>query len=174
MGFSLSHADFGFGMAFAVIAGIFAANLGWPPLIICAIVPIILGGAYALQKLTLIECVFLIHSLIAGIFYFHIYLAWRAKGVSMPFEEKVAFSAIVSDEPEPVAHSVILNANLQMPLKGSVEILAPPESDFHYGDLITVNGKIEPSDAPGSNPFVLPTAVTFISAHHGFWLREAM
>ncbi|HEX4104159.1 MAG TPA: ComEC/Rec2 family competence protein [Candidatus Paceibacterota bacterium] len=174
MRFLILPADLAFGIVFAFIVGAFAANLGWNSYAVLGIAAIGLAVAYADKKLARAECVLFCISLVAGIFYFHAYLSRKTESTAMPFNKEISFSAIVTDEPQPAAHSRILDVAVQMPLKGSVEILAPPNNQAQYGDLLVIKGKIEPPGQTGEAPFVYSPKITFISAHHGFLLREKM
>lgn len=170
----ISSADLAFGLAFAFLAGAFAANVGWRPFVALIVAFIIVFTLYRFKKYHRTACLVFLVSFTVGISYVYGYLAWTASKAKMPFNTKITFAAVVTDEPRTGANSIIVSAAAQPPLRGSVEILAPPYSNIHYGDLLAIQGKIEPPENTGSEPLIIWPRIVLISAHHGFWLREKM
>jgi competence protein ComEC len=112
-------------------------------------------------------------ALVAGVFYFHIYLALKDSHTNLPLGKKVSLVGIIVDEPKPSEKYLLLEMKAEAPLAGRVVVLARQGSDFHYGDEVRAIGTINKSD-DGGEPIMFSPEIIKIAGHKGFWLREKM
>ncbi|MGC9968899.1 MAG: ComEC/Rec2 family competence protein [Minisyncoccia bacterium] len=174
MAFSLHPADTAFGITLLFLAGIFIAGLGWHFFVF--FLAVLAGGvASVLFKRALWkECALFCCAMLAGALYYHLYFHIEDAKTNLPFGQKGVFSVTISDEPQPSEKFLMLTADAEPPFAGTVEIFAPPESDFQYGELIRVAGTVNPPDMPGGNAIIFTPKITVLAEHRGFWLREWM
>ncbi|MGC9599185.1 MAG: ComEC/Rec2 family competence protein [Minisyncoccia bacterium] len=175
MTFSLHPADMAFGIALLFLAGIFVAGVGWHFFIFFAAT--LLGGVAAIlyKRQLWKECAIFLCAAVLGALYYHFFFRLEEAKMKLPFETLTTFQAFVSDEPQPSEKFLIVTAEAEPPYAGTVKIMAPPESDFPYGEILSVTGTIVPSEAAGSDPVVFsPKNIAVLATHRGFWLRERM
>jgi competence protein ComEC len=174
MASSLHPGDFAFGGALLFLVGVFAVSLGWHSYVL--FIAALLGAAFlaTFKKWLWKECLFFFLAIFAGVLYYHAFFRLQDARRNMPFGTFASFSAVISDEPSPSQKYLMITADAQPPLVGTILILAPPESNFNYGDLLHVDGVINPPDAEGGDPVVFSPKITVTAAHRGFWLREWM
>ncbi len=175
MAFLLHPADVAFGIAALFLFGIFVTSMGWQ-FGIFFIAALCAGTISILVKRRLWrECAAFLCALVFGALYYHFYFRAGAARTNLPFGEQTTFSVFVSDEPQPSQNYLIITASAEPPFAGTLPILAPPESDYQYGDILEIMGTINPPDATGGNAFVyLPSRIIVEKRHMGFWLREWM
>ena len=179
MALSLHPADTAFGITLLFLAGIFIAGLGWH-FFIFFLAALAGGAASILFRRTLWkECALFCCAMLAGALYYHLYFHIEDAKTNLPFGQKTTFSAIVADEPQPTEKFLMLTADAEPPLAGTITILAPPESEFRYGELLTITGVVNPPDAAagggsGGNAYMFTPKITVLAEHRGFWLREWM
>ena len=171
-----SIGDVAFGAAAGFLAGIVAANMGLPwfltGTVACAAY-FALGFLFSFKKMWHFG-LFVFFCLFLGVFYFHLYENTAAARTNLIFNQNISFSGVVSDEPEVSAKYILFTADLRRPFAGEVTILAPPQSDFHYGDLLSIEGTIAPPSTTGDTAFSYLPQITFVSSGNGFWLREKL
>lgn len=175
MAFSLHPADTAFGIALLFLTGIFIAGLGWHFFIF--FIAALAGGAVSIlfKRALWKECAIFCCAMFAGTLYYHLYFHIEATKINLPLGTRATFSAVVTDEPQPTEKFLILTVSAEPPFPGTLTVLAPPESDLHYGELLKIDGTINLPDTPGGAPFMFsPKRITVIAAHRGFFLREWM
>lgn len=174
MAFFLHPADTAFGITLFFLAGIFITSLGWHFFIF--FVAALLGTVATIlfKRRLWRECIIFLCAALLGALYYHLYFHIEEAKTNLPFGERSTFSMIVSDEPQPTEKFLMLATEAEPPFAGTIEILAPPESHFQYGDLLEVNGVVNPSDMQGGNAIMFTPKITVLAEHRGFWLREWM
>ncbi len=169
----LSVADIAFGIATSFVVGILVAGLGWN---LAITIFIALGGFIAARYgknifLWREICIF-ITTICLGALYYHIYLTWDALALTLPYGQQISISALVVDEPkESVKYEVF---DIAPQRSHVITILAPPGSDYRYGDLLQLQGILNMPDAPGENPLMATPKIKILGAARGFWLREQL
>lgn len=176
MSFSLHPANTAFGIALFFLAGVFIVSLNWQFFIFLAAA---LSGAIAtilFKRQLWKECALFLCAALFGAFYYHLYFRIQDMATNLPFGEKTTLQVLVSNEPLLSENYLILTTNAQAPFTGTVTILAPPDSNSQYGDLLSVNGTVDPPDAavPGDTALMFEPDITVLAEHRGFWLREWM
>jgi len=175
MAFSLHPADTAFGITLLFLAGIFIAGLEWHFFVF--FLAALAGGAASVlfRRALWKECALFCCAMLAGALYYHLYFYVEGAKTNLPpFGQKGVFSVTISDEPQPSEKFLMIAADAEPPFAGTVEIFAPPESDFKYGDLLRVAGTVSPPDMPGGNAIIFTPKITVLAEHRGFWLREWM
>lgn len=175
MVFLFSAADIAFGIAVTFLFGILAASLGWSAILVFFVF-FICGAIFCVRKRTVLWKEFLVFfiALVFGLIYYHAYLHWQKEKMILPFGKKVYFSAIVSDEPRSSLKYELLSVTPTSPRSHGLTVFAPAESDFHYGDLLRVDGVINESTMSGEDPVVFSPKITLLAEHQGVWLIEKL
>lgn len=81
-----------------------------------------------------------------GIIYFHLYGAIATSGDRIEFGRTVAFSGVITSEPESGERSGRFFLSLDEPFSGDVLIIVPRINDYSYGNRIRAVGKISPPE----------------------------
>ncbi len=179
MKFSLHPADTAFGIALLFLAGVFITSLGWHFFIFfIAVLAAAVAGIFfkhALWK----ECVLFCCAMLCGALYYHLYFRVQDAQTNLPFGQKATFSAVITDEPQPTEKFLMVTADVEPPLAGTITILALPESGYQYGELLSMTGTINPPDSAAGggtsgNAYMFTPKITVLAEHRGFWLREWM
>jgi ComEC/Rec2-related protein len=175
LGFWLEDVVFAAATAFS--AGTLAADLGISFTVVFWATAIAACGALivfrhkGLWKLLALSAAFLA----LGIFYFHLRADIAAAQTHLVFNKKIAFSAIVTDEPKLSASGkyLVLQAEAEPPFAGQLTVLAAPGDTLRYGDEIKIQGKINSPSANGGQPLILP-AIFQVTAHDkgSWWLSQ--
>lgn len=174
MAFLLHPADTAFGIALLFLAGVFVVGLGWHFfLFFIAVLCAGITTVFIKRKLWK-ECALFLCATLAGGLYYHFYFHLEAARTDLPLRQQTTFNVLVSDEPQPSEKALILTVDAMPPLEGGIKIIAPPESDFSYGELLEVSGVIEPPDDGSGGALMFTPTITVLAEHRGFWLREAM
>jgi competence protein ComEC len=175
--FGLAAADIVFGGALAFLAGVAAASLGWNVAVVTAVAAA--AGftiLFLFRRLRFLK--FLLLSLLllfAGAFYYHFYLNIQRQRENIPYNKIVAFLATIADEPKIYEKYQSLSAELQLPFKGNIDILTSPLENYKYGDLLEIEGKIEPPQSAADKPTAaFPKTIAVVAEHRGFWLKEKL
>ncbi len=177
--FGLAAADIIFGGALAFLAGIAAASLEWNIAIMLAV-----AAAAGLAILLLVWklkywnfLLFLLLLLFAGAFYYHFYLNIKHQNENIPYgnNKVVAFLATITDEPKIYDKYQNLDAELALPFRGNISVLTSPLENYKYGDLLQIEGKIEPPRSIAEKSTVaFPKKITVAAERRGFWLKEKL
>lgn len=175
MAFFLHPADVAFGIAALFLFGIFVAGMGLQFLVffaaaLCGLLMFVLARRGLWREGAVFFC-----AVLAGTFYYHFYFRAGAARVNLPFNKQSTLTVFVSDEPQPTQNYLIITADAKPPFVGSLTILAPPASDYQYGDVLQVMSTVNPPDAVGGNAFMyLPKQIITLQRGAGFWLRAWM
>ncbi len=166
-------ADLAFAAAICFSSGLFVVGARWNARA-CLVIVLSCAVIVAIAKKYLWrECVICAAAFLAGILYFHLFFAWQASRVHLPpYDAKIVLLAIVTDEPTPTPKTLMLRTKAEPPFSGPLTIFAPPESDIRYGDLVQVQGKIEPPIAAYEPPAIFANNILVGDHHRGFFLRE--
>jgi competence protein ComEC len=175
--FGLAAADIVFGGALAFLAGIAAASLNLPT--VTFIVAAAIGGftiSYLVSKFKYWKFIILLLFLFfAGAFYYHLYLNIQRRGENIPYNKVVAFLATITNEPKIYDKYQSLEVELAAPLRGDVSILTSPLKNYKYGDVLRVEGEIEPAQSAADKPTAaFPKTIAVVAEHRGFWLKEKL
>lgn len=165
--------DVVFGIALSFIAGIFIAGLGWSIFLSVIIITIFLVIFRSIKNIFLwYEIGLFILVVCLGALYYHLYLTWDRATLTLPYGRQMSISGVVIEEPkESIKYDVF---DIGPPHSHAITILAPPGSDYHYGDLLQLQGVLTPPDSPAENPLIAPTKIKVLAMGRGFWLREWM
>ena len=169
-------ADILFGGAIAVMAGIAAASLGWNILTTMALAaPFLFGGLALLKKLYVWKTFLVFLALMFfGAFYYHLSFNIKIASENIPYGEKSSFSGVVVDEPRTQEKYQSFNIKLESPLRGEVFVLASPRGVYHYGDLLELNGAIEPRKTFAENPIAAFPDIKLLAEYRGSRVKEAL
>lgn len=176
--FQYSLADIGFSVGAGFLVGILAASLSWDIGIIL-LVMFFGGGAWLwigkrLSRSWMAVITVMAIACILGAFYYHFYLNQQASKTGLPFGQKVLFSAVVSDEPRPSDTFEVLTVTPKVQNTPTLTVFAGPGDDFHYGDLLQIEGTVSPPRRIGDDPAIFPKRLTLVAKHQGFLLREIL
>lgn len=108
-------------------------------------------------------------AVIIGFFYFNEHQA--ANRTEIMFDRKIVFQGIVAKEPEYSTKSQRLDLKLREPYSGEVTAYAAPYPQFHYGDLLELNGAVKISPSGRANIILMPE-IRLISEHNGNRIKE--
>ena len=110
----------------------------------------------------------------AGIFYYHAYTDWQTAHTHLPEGKQAAFFGIVAQEPKPAGNFTMLVVSVLHPYAGTVDVFTMPDSQFHYGDELWIEGKPDVSKDLGEPLAVFLPKLRVIAEHQGFWLEEML
>ncbi len=119
-------------------------------------------------KTSVIFTLIVFFSILAGGYYFHLFVNLRAAGQRLP-DGKNFFDAVVVSEPAASEKYLSFSAELQPPFAGKVLMFAPPESEIRYGDLVEVSGTFAAGDTNAA-PTIFLKKISVVSEGHGSWL----
>ncbi len=175
MAFFLHPADTAFGIALLFLAGVFITGLGWH--FLAFFLAALLGGVGTIlwRRQLWKECILFLCAALVGALYYHFYFHLQALETNLPTGQEASLQVVISDEPQPTEKYLIITTDAAPPFWGTLKILAPPGSNFQYGELLQVSGAISPPDTEGGDSIVFsPKSITVLAEHRGFWLREWM
>ena len=169
--------DFAFGAAVAFMVGVFAANERWNVVAVALaagigvraagmVIPAILS-AWRWAALAAVVC-------LAGSLYYIGFIAWRNAHTNLPSGRDAAFFGIVAEEPKPTASGgfLLFPLTLQKPYAGTIDVFAPVYDDFHYGDLVWVQGNVEAPSGSGELPAAFRPRVRLVAQQNGWAWKE--
>jgi competence protein ComEC len=111
----------------------------------------------------------------AGAFYYHFYLNLKIQNQNIPYGKIAVFSATVTGEPKVYEKYQILEARLEPPFGGNINIVTVSTADYKYGDVLRIEGNIEPAESAVKEPTaVFPKNIAVIAEHHGSRIKEAL
>lgn len=173
----LATVDIVFGGALAFLAGVAAASLNLPIVVFIVIVAAIgLAVLFSFRALRFAKFFLLLLLLLfAGAFYYHFHLNLKRRNESITYNTTVHFLATITDEPKVYDKYQSLEAKPEPPFAGSINVLTSPLENYKYGDLLQIEGKIEPAQSAAEKPTAaFPKAITVVAEHRGFWLKEKL
>src|SRR5579864_4440169 len=154
MTFSLHPADTAFGIVLLFLAGIFIAGLGWHFFIFFLAALFGAAASILFKRVLWRECAIFCLAMLAGALYYHLYFHIGNAKMNLPLGTRSTLSAVITDEPQPTEKFLILTVAAEPPLAGTITVLVPPESNFTYGELLAIDGTINPPDTAGGNLFM--------------------
>ncbi len=153
------------------LAGVLAANLGWTFAavagggMICALI--------GFRRTRWIAFVF-VFTLMAGYFYYFLYLGILADHETFETNIPASFSGIVIDNPRLSEKSQSFTVALTAPRAGNIEVRAALFPMVRYGDLLELTGVIKSDDRlPGGHVTVFPK-IGIRAPHQGYWIFEKL
>ena len=169
-------ADIAFWSALAFITGIFISSMGWNAGIVLLI---LIGfgflGLALLRRLNLWKHLFIFTAVVAlGSFYFNLYFDIQAAQQHIILNKQVTFSGSIVDEPLIREKYQSLNLDLSPPFRGTIRVLASPRGSYNYGDVIQIQGSIEPPRSVADLPTTAFPKIKVTTTHQGFWLKEKL
>ncbi len=169
-------ADTAFWSALAFILGVFAASMGWNASIV-----LITATIFGFAVLLLLHCLHLWKHLFIfiavaafGIFYCYFYFNLKAAREHVVFNQPITFSGIITDGPQTREKYQSLNVDLLPLFRGNIRVLASPQDNYRYGDIIQVQGSIEPPRSIADVPTAAFPNIRVTATHRGFWLKEKL
>jgi ComEC/Rec2-related protein len=168
--------DAAFSLAIGFLAGILAANFGWPIFMVAA--AFIMSGTFVFivvrKRIFLYGAFFSCVAVILGAYYFHLFVNFRLATERLPSAATGSFQVVVLEEPLASEKYLSFPAGLQSPFSGTVTVFAPLGSDVQYGDLLDIAGAILPPRSAGDPPAIFPKQISVLSRGHGFWIAEEL
>lgn len=79
-------------------------------------------------------------TLLLGFFYYNFYVVWQDQRI--PFDRQLSFEAIVAGDPKRGLEYQELDIKLEDPWRGKVHAYTNLYPEYHYGDLLKLEGKI--------------------------------
>ena len=159
----------------AFLLGIVAASLGWNIYLLIT-TEFFLGVGFLLYKKKLVDwgkLAALIILTMAGSFYYHVYLNFKASR-TVPLNQKTSLIGVIVDEPRAYEKYETLTVDLREPWNGEIEIVKGLYGEIKYGDLIKVQGVILPPASEKDIPVSFFPKIEKLGEHHGFWLKEKL
>ena len=148
----MSLANIAFYGTLSFIAGTLAAGFELPVVLTVSF----LAAAFFVFSLILKwgpkEFLFILFLFIFGIFYYNFFFNLKESSQKIIFGEDIAFSGIVSKEPQLSEKFQRLTVELRPPLAGEISILASLSPEMNYGDVIEATGEIIPSAFKNQEP----------------------
>ena len=167
-------ADIAFYGALSFIAGTLAAGFELPVVLTVSF----LAAAFFVFSLILKwgpkEFLFILFLFIFGIFYYNFFFNLKESSQKIIFGENIAFSGIVSKEPQLSEKFQRLTVELRPPLAGEISILASLSPEMNYGDVIEATGEIIPSAFKNQEPISFFPEFKIIGEHQGFFIKEKL
>jgi competence protein ComEC len=173
----MARSEIVFGGALAFLIGVGAASLGWNIYILGAVALLFilirffvpLWQNYPFKSLF----IFLI-PLFFGFFYYYLYINAEASRENIIFNKNISFNGIVISEPQAGEKVQKFIIKLQPPLSGRVQVITALFPEFNYGDLLGIEGAIEPSRSIREEPTLFFPKIKSLALHKGFWLKEKL
>ncbi len=153
--------DIAFYFCASFIIGIGLASIGFSVWLVCGLYIALVIANFYFKKNWKIFIIGL--TLFLGLFYYHLYVVWQDQRV--PFDRQLTFEALVSGDPRHGLEYQELDISLQDPWRGSVHVYTNLYPEYHYGDLLELNGKI--SKSPSGKTMSGFPDITLIAENRG-------
>ncbi|MEY4731883.1 MAG: hypothetical protein RL681_829 [Candidatus Parcubacteria bacterium] len=173
----MAPADVAFWLASAGILGIGAAGLAIP----LAIAFVVAGvGWFAVsrpRRFSFAFAVLLSVVFVLGHLYYNVFAAAHRTSEHIPVGSDTETTGVVRDEPRRSERALRFTLELDEPYHGRLGVVTEPSRAIHYGDRLTIAGRIEEAES-GGNPLSIATAVfprvTLIARDAGPWLMTRL
>lgn len=164
-----------FGGAVAFLLGVAAASLGWNVFVLFGMTLVLWGVLFLTNyRVSWKHALIFLAAIFFGIFYYHFYLNLGHRQENIPINKTVAFSATITGEPNKFENYQRLTVSLKSPYRGEAEVITNPLAEFSYGDLLNIEGKIEPSASVDKKATAAFPKIEIVGRHYGFWLKEKL
>ena len=134
----------------------------------------LLAGRAGRKKLGIAIAFFIFLLFFFGIFYYHLYNNVEESSRNIVFNKTIAFSGIVSQEPQLSEKFQKLELKLLPPSAGAIVLLVSLSPEINYGDVIRGEGAIESPSGSGREPIAFFPKIEISGHHQGFWLKEKL
>jgi len=172
----MQRIDLIFGGAVSFLLGVFLAGFGLVWYFAAVFFLLLLFIFYLLLNIkpSAKHAVLFLFIFAFGIFYFHLYFNFKAAGEHLDFNRPVAFSGIVTTEPQFTDNSEQFTVRIEQPLSGDVKIVTQRVPEYHYGDRLHMQGEIAPAATLTDIPTSVFPSITYINSGNGFWIKEKL
>jgi len=154
------------------LVGILIASLD--PGLWINILVIFIALVWISRKIGLPKAIFFIFVFLFAIFFFNLRLTAERKSERIIYGRPVVFPAVVEGDPTFKDESQFLPARLLPPFQGDITILTSALNEFSYGDLVEINGMIEPGRKPREKALTAFPDIRFIASDQGAPLITAL
>ncbi len=140
-----------FYVAASLLLGIFFAGLTASFWLIGLSLAAAAAFLFLRRRWPLLRILLAIIVLMAGFFYFHIFLNFKVAKQKLPTGE-TEFSGQIASEPKIFGKVQVFTLKLKEPFASEIDVLTSPTLNFDYGDSLVLRGMVEPAQSPVDNP----------------------
>ncbi|KKW46355.1 MAG: hypothetical protein A3A43_01965 [Candidatus Liptonbacteria bacterium RIFCSPLOWO2_01_FULL_56_20] len=174
----MAPAEIAFYTASAFLVGVLAAGLAWNVYLTFLLAVLFIGILLFKQKgrfrASPYAPILLLLPLFAGFFYYHFYVNLRSARDHIVLNEQATIRAVVTNEPSRNITYQAFSASLEPPFHGEISVYAGLFPEVAYGDLVEMQGKIQPPALTAGLPLMAFPEVNVVGRHQGFWLKERL
>ncbi len=170
----MTTANIAFYGALSFIGGTLAAGFEFPTIWTVLFFAAAISIFSLMGKWERKEFFFILFLFAFGIFYYNFFFNLKESSQRIIFDKNIAFSGVVSKEPQLSEKYQRLSVELRQPLAGEISVLASLSPEINYGDVIEAMGEIKPATSKNQEPISFFPKFKITAGHQGSLIKEKL